>query len=114
MDFLKEKERVPMQSSLTAVLEQMRLRSLSEFEKGEYFEKLVKVFLEEDTLQGQDYDKVWLFKDWAFERGLPITDTEIDFVARHADGSGFCAIPYYTTVGWLRVPEGDLGADSDR
>jgi hypothetical protein len=22
--------------------------------------------------------------------------------------------PYYTTVGWLRVPEGDLGADSYR
>lgn len=81
-----------MQNSLTNILEQMRLRSLSEFEKGEYFEKLVKVFLENDTLQGQTYDKVWLFKDWAKERSGRSNDTGIDLVARHADGSGFCAI----------------------
>ncbi|WP_416882848.1 DEAD/DEAH box helicase [Marivita sp.] len=81
-----------MQGSLTAALEEMRLRSLSEFEKGEYFERLVKVFLQEDTLQSQSYDKVWLFKDWAVERGLPANDTGIDLVARHSDGSGFCAI----------------------
>lgn len=81
-----------MSSSLVDALEQMRLRSQSEFEKGEYFEKLVKAFLENDTLQGQTYDKVWLFKDWAKERGLPSKDTGIDLVAQHADGSGFCAI----------------------
>lgn len=81
-----------MQSSLADILEQMRLRSQTEFEKGEYFERLVKVFLENDTLQGQTYDQVWMFKDWASERGLPSNDTGIDLVARHADGSGFCAI----------------------
>ena len=81
-----------MQSSLASILEQFRLRSQSEFEKGEYFEKLVKVFLENDTLQGQDYDKIWLFKDWAIERGLPAKDIGIDLVARHADGSGYCAV----------------------
>ncbi|CAI8244572.1 Uncharacterised protein [marine metagenome] len=81
-----------MQSSLASILEQFRLHSQSEFEKGEYFEKLVKVFLENDTLQGQTYDKIWLFKDWASEQGLPSNDTGIDLVARHADGSGFCAI----------------------
>lgn len=81
-----------MQNSLAKILEQMRLCSQSEFEKGGYFEKLIKVFLENDTLQGQTYDKVWLFKDWAGERGLPSNDTGIDLVARHADGSGFCAI----------------------
>lgn len=81
-----------MQKSLAAILEEIRLRSQSEFEKGEYFEKLVKVFLENDTLQGQTYDKVWLFKDWAKERGLPSNDTGIDLVARHSDGSGHCAI----------------------
>lgn len=81
-----------MQKSLASILEEIRLRSQSEFEKGEYFEKLVKVFLENDTLQGQTYDKVWLFKDWAKERGLPSNDTGIDLVAHHADGSGYCAI----------------------
>jgi predicted helicase len=81
-----------MQNSLSKVLEEIRLNSQSEFEKGEYFEKLVKVFLENDTLQGQNFDKVWLFKDWASERGLPSNDTGIDLVAQHSDGSGFCAI----------------------
>ena len=81
-----------MNKSLSSVLEEIRFRSLSEFEKGEYFEKLVKVFLENDSLQGQNYDKVWLFKDWAKEQGYQEKDTGIDLVARHSDGSGFCAI----------------------
>ena len=81
-----------MQNSLSKALENIRLHSKSEFEKGEYFEKLVKVFLENDTLQGQNFDKVWLFKDWAGERGLASNDTGIDLVAQHSDGTGFCAI----------------------
>ncbi|MFK5980591.1 MAG: DEAD/DEAH box helicase family protein, partial [Rhizobiaceae bacterium] len=81
-----------MQSALSRALEEIRLKSQSEFEKGEYFEKLVKVFLENDSLQGQNYDKVWLFKDWAKEQEYKANDTGIDLVARHSDGSGFCAI----------------------
>ena len=81
-----------MNSDLSKVLEQMRLRSQSEFEKGEYFERLVKAYLENDDLQGQFYDKVWHYRDWAGERGLPARDIGIDLVARHADGAGFCAI----------------------
>ncbi len=81
-----------MKTDLLNVLEQMRLRSQSEFEKGEYFERLVKVYLENDDLQGQFYDKVWHFRDWAAERGLPAKDIGIDLVASLADGSGFCAI----------------------
>ena len=38
-----------MQISLTEILDQMRLRSQSEFEKGEYFENLVRFFLENDN-----------------------------------------------------------------
>ncbi|MEM9050329.1 MAG: type ISP restriction/modification enzyme [Pseudomonadota bacterium] len=70
----------------------MRLRSQSEFEKGEYFERLVKVFLENDDHQSQFYDKVWHYRDWATEKGLPAKDIGIDLVASHADGSGFCAV----------------------
>lgn len=81
-----------MSLKLHDLLDQYRLHSRNEFEKGKYFEKLIKVFLENDTLQGQAYDKVWLFKDWASEHDLPSNDTGIDLVARHADGSGFCAI----------------------
>lgn len=83
---------IDLSFSLKTALEKIRLNSINEFEKGEYFERLVKVFLENDPLQGQNYDKIWTFKDWAAERGLPSNDTGIDLVARHADGSGFCAI----------------------
>lgn len=81
-----------MSASLHKLLDQYRTHSKSEFEKGQYFENLVKVFLENDTLQGQNYDQVWLFKDWAKKRDLPSNDTGIDLVARHSDGSGYCAI----------------------
>jgi len=81
-----------MQNSLSNVLETLRLKSKSEFEKGSYFEKLVKVFLENDDLQGQYYDKVWHYADWAKERGYKVNDIGIDLVARHSDGSGYCAI----------------------
>jgi predicted helicase len=78
-----------MHSTLAVALEQIRLQSKSEFEKGEYFERLVKVFLENDSMHGQTYDRVWSFKVWAEEQGLPSNDTGIDLVARHSDGSGF-------------------------
>jgi len=81
-----------MTNNLHKLLEQMRLQSQSEFEKGEYFERLVKVYLENDDLQGQFYDTVWHYSDWAKEQGLPAKDIGIDLVASLADGSGFCAI----------------------
>ena len=81
-----------MQNTLAKVLEKLRFKSQSEFEKGEYFERLVKAYLENDDLQGQFFDKVWHFRDWAKEQGLPAKDIGIDLVARHSDGSGYCAI----------------------
>lgn len=81
-----------MQNALFRILENIRLKSKSEFEKGEYFERLIKVYLENDPLAGQDYDKVWLFRDWAEEQGLPKKDIGIDLVARLTDGSGHCAV----------------------
>lgn len=92
VSIVEERGRYSMQNSLVEVLEKMRQRSQSEFEKGEYFERLVKVFLENDDLQGQHYDKVWHFRDWAKEQGLQAKDIGIDLVARLRDGSGFCAI----------------------
>jgi len=81
-----------MNGDLSTLLDKMRLQSQSEFEKGEYFERLVKAYLENDDLQGQFYDKVWHFRDWAKEQGLAAKDIGIDLVARHSDGSGYCAI----------------------
>ena len=59
-----------MQNSLSKILEEIRLNSQSEFEKGHYFEQLVKVYLENDTLQGQNFDKIWFFKDWYWRQEI--------------------------------------------
>jgi len=98
-----------MNNDLSKLLEQMRLQSRSEFEKGAYFERLVKVYLENDALQRQYYDKVWHFADWAKEQGLPAKDTGIDLVARHADGSGYCAIQckFYSSDHRIQKPDID-------
>lgn len=98
-----------MQNSLSDVLEAFRLQSKSEFEKGHYFERLVKVYLENDDLQGQYYDKVWQFSDWAKGQGRPEKDIGIDLVARHSDGSGFCAIQckFYAADHRIQKPDID-------
>ena len=77
---------------LHKLLDQLRIQSQSEFEKGEYFERLVKVYLESDDFQGQYYNKVWHYSDWAKKSGRPTKDIGIDLVASLADGSGLCAI----------------------
>lgn len=72
-----------MQNPLSTVINEIHLKFQSEFEKGEYFEKLVKVFIENDSLQGEGYDKVCIFKDWAKERGLGW-----DFLRKQPNGNG--------------------------
>ena len=66
--------------------------SRSNREKGEYFERLVRVFLEHDDIQKQYWSKVVPFADWAKEQGWKGTDIGIDLVATHADGSGYAAV----------------------
>ncbi|WP_419737602.1 DEAD/DEAH box helicase [Ruegeria sp.] len=77
---------------LSALLETYRAASTSEREKGEYFEKLVRVFLENDDTQKQFYSAVVPFAEWAKAQGWSNADTGIDLVATLADGSGFAAI----------------------
>ena len=64
----------------------------TEREKGEYFKRLVRVFLENDDTQKQYYSMVVPFAEWAASHGWSSADTGIDLVATLADGSGFAAI----------------------
>ena len=82
-----------MPSQIQQALEIIRSKSLNDAELGASFEKLVKVFLENDPTQTQEYEKVWHYFDWARDRPhLSQKDIGIDLVARLRDGSGFCAI----------------------
>lgn len=77
---------------LNELLERYRAASTNETEKGYYFERLVRVFLEYDDVQKQHYSAVVPFSEWAKEQGWGKTDTGIDLVATLADGSGYAAI----------------------
>ena len=77
---------------LQDLLNSYRAASQSEREKGDYFERLVRVFLENDDTQKQYYSAVVPFVDWAKAQGWRGADTGIDLVATLADGSGYAAI----------------------
>lgn len=77
---------------LSDLLESFRASAKSEREKGDYFEKLVRIFLENDDTQRQFYSSVVPFSVWAREQGWNSADTGIDLVATLADGSGYAAI----------------------
>jgi predicted helicase len=82
-----------MASSLHQALEIIREKAANDYELGNSFERLVKVFLENDATQTQEYSKVWHYADWAKDRsGYSKQDTGIDLVAQLRDDTGFCAV----------------------
>lgn len=79
-------------SSLKDLLENYRTAAKSEREKGDYFERVVRIFLENDDVQKQYFSEVLPFGEWAKRQGWQQTDTGIDLVATLADGTGYAAI----------------------
>ena len=73
---------------LRDLLDTYRQAARDETEKGSYFERVVRVFLENDDIQKQYYSAVVPFAEWAKAQGWKKTDTGIDLVATMADGSG--------------------------
>lgn len=78
--------------NLQELLDKFRDGAQSEREKGDYFERLIRVFLENDDIQKQYYTRVVPFSEWAQAHGWSNTDTGIDLVATLADGSGYAAV----------------------
>jgi len=94
---------------LSELLETYRTASTNEREKGDYFERLVQVFLANDETQKQFYSSVVPFAEWAKERGWSNKDTGIDLVATLADGSGYAAIQckFYAPSHVIQKPDID-------
>ena len=70
--------------------------SLSLTEKGTAFERITKIYLQNDLIQKQYFSKVWFWKDWQKKHqnlDFPAQDSGVDLVAeiRHAPKT-FCAI----------------------
>lgn len=78
---LHEMELIYM-AALHDLLDTYRQASLSEREKGTYFEELIATYLRNEATYRDLYDRVWTYADWAKEHGLDGRDTGIDLVAR--------------------------------
>lgn len=69
-------------SDLSVLLDTYRSLSVSEREKGTYFEKLIVCYLRTEPTYADLYDAIWTYQDWAVEQGYSAKDTGIDLVAR--------------------------------
>ncbi|WP_298183747.1 type ISP restriction/modification enzyme [uncultured Pseudomonas sp.] len=74
-------------SALSALLNTYRNASVTEREKGTYFEELICTYLRNEATYRDLYEKVWTYAEWAKEQGLSGKDAGIDLVAR-TQGTG--------------------------
>lgn len=74
-------------SALSALLNTYRSASVTEREKGTYFEELICTYLRNEATYRDLYDKVWTYAEWAKEQSLSGKDAGIDLVAR-TQGTG--------------------------
>jgi predicted helicase len=82
-----------MASIFRQSLEVIRSRSNNTTELGTAFEKMVKVFLENDPTQTQQYERVWHYTDWVTGHdGYSGKDIGIDLVAKIRGQETYCAI----------------------
>jgi predicted helicase len=74
-------------TALSSLLEHYRQSSMSEREKGTYFEELMLCYLRNEATYRDLYSEVWTYGDWAAQQGLDKRDAGIDLVAK-TQGTG--------------------------
>ena len=79
-----------MPTTINDILNDLRVSSSNERDKGDKFERLMVAYLRTDPLYADRFSNVWLWTNWPGRDGKP--DTGIDLVAEESDGSGLCAI----------------------
>lgn len=73
---------IPTDSSLYQLLDWLRTSSISEREKGTYFEELSKKFFATEPTYRDLYEQVWSWGEWGPEHGFGGIDDGIDLVAK--------------------------------
>lgn len=74
-------------TALSSLLDHYRQSSMSEREKGTYFEELMLCYLRNEATYRDLYSDVWTYGDWAALNGLDKRDAGIDLVAKtHGTG----------------------------
>ncbi|HFL6955248.1 TPA: hypothetical protein ACG4O9_001537 [Stenotrophomonas maltophilia] len=69
---------------LETLLDTLRQSSMTEREKGTYFEELILAYLRNEATYRDLYAKVWTWSDWAPAHGFSAKDDGIDLVAEEA------------------------------
>ena len=82
-----------MNSNFTEAIKIIRKKSKNDKELGDVFEKMCKIFFENDPLQKQQFSKIWHYKDWSKDKkDYSKSDIGIDLVAKIQGSEKFCAI----------------------
>lgn len=79
-------------TALQKLLETFRQASVTEREKGTYFEELILCYLRNEATYRDLYSDVWTYSDWAKLQGLDRRDTGIDLVAKTGGTGEYHAI----------------------
>lgn len=95
-------------TALQKILDTYRKASLTEREKGNYFEELIRTYFRYEATYADLYSDVWLYSDWAKEQGLNAQDTGIDLVARTQGTNEYHAIQCKCYAEDYRVKKSDI------
>ena len=95
-------------TALQKLLQTYRHASLTEREKGTYFEDLICTYLRNEATYRDLYSRVWTYADWAREHGLDARDTGIDLVAQTQGTAEYHAIQCKFYAEDYRIQKGDI------
>ena len=95
-------------SALANLLNNLRNSSITEREKGTYFEELIVKYLKNEASYKDLYSDVWTYADWANLHGLDKRDTGIDLVAKTQGTDEFHAIQCKFYDDLYRVQKSDI------
>ncbi len=93
---------------LTTLLDGFRNSSLTEREKGTYFEELILAYLRNEAVYKDLYSDVWTYADWATLQGLDRRDVGIDLVAKTAGTGEYHAIQCKFYAETYRIQKSDI------
>jgi predicted helicase len=93
---------------LQHLLNTYRQTSVTEREKGTYFEELILCYLRNESTYRDLYSQVWTYADWANEQGLDKRDTGIDLVAKTASTGDYHAIQCKLYAEDYRLQKSDI------
>jgi len=95
-------------SALSSLLDKFRTASVTEREKGTYFEELICAYLRNEATYRDLYEQVWTYSAWAKEQGIDGRDTGIDLVAKTQGTGEFHAIQCKLYAEDYRVQKRDI------